>query len=94
MPNPSSPQGFSFPNAFADGVCGTAIVIRTFKRPSSRHKHHLRGTCKGPEYINVCNYQAVAVDVENGVCFSKDQFKIPFEDFNIAIKKHGTFCDP
>jgi len=42
----------------------------------------------------VCNYQAVAVDVENGVCFSKDQFKIPFEDFNIEIKKHGTFCDP
>jgi len=42
----------------------------------------------------VCNYQAVAVDVENGVYFSKDQFKIPFEDFDIEIEKPGTFCDP
>jgi len=45
------------------------------------------------KYINVCDYYTVAVDVENGVCFSEDQLKIPFEDFNIKMEKPGTFCN-
>jgi len=31
--------------------------------------------------------------IETIICFSEDQLKIPFEDFNIKMEKPGTFCN-
>ena len=46
------------------------------------------------KYINVCNYHVVIACTEDVIYFSEDYLKIPFEDFDIEIKKPGTLCNP